>query len=60
MLDKHEQAIRERAYRIWVREGCPEGRDLIHWLEAEAEIREEAGVYDDARVVRSWAEVAAP
>ena len=26
-----EQRIRERAYRIWLEEGCPEGRDLVHW-----------------------------
>jgi len=26
-----EQRIRERAYRIWLEEGCPEGRELGHW-----------------------------
>jgi hypothetical protein len=26
-----EQRIRERAYRIWLEEGCPEGRELDHW-----------------------------
>ena len=26
-----EQRIRERAYRIWLDEGCPEGRELDHW-----------------------------
>ena len=26
-----EQAIRERAYFIWEREGCPEGRAKDHW-----------------------------
>ncbi len=30
--------IELRAYEIWVREGCPEGHDLEHWLRAEAEI----------------------
>jgi hypothetical protein len=33
-----EQAIRERAYAIWEEEGRPEGRDVDHWLPAEAEI----------------------
>ena len=26
-----EQRIRERAYQIWLDEGCPEGRELDHW-----------------------------
>ena len=34
-------AIKRRAYEIWNTEGCPHGRDQIHWLRAEAEIREE-------------------
>jgi len=38
-----ENAIRERSYFIWVEEGCPEGRDLAHWLQAKAEL-EAAGV----------------
>jgi hypothetical protein len=36
---QREQAIRERAYAIWEQEeGHPKGRDLDHWLRAEAEI----------------------
>lgn len=27
--------IRTEAYLIWLREGCPDGRHLDHWLEAE-------------------------
>lgn len=34
-------AIQRRAYEIWLSEGCPHGRDQIHWLRAEAEVREE-------------------
>ena len=34
----NEEAIRERAYAIWEEEGRPEGRHLVHWLRAEAEI----------------------
>jgi Protein of unknown function (DUF2934) len=33
-----EQAIRERAYRIWEAEGRPDGKELDHWLRAEAEV----------------------
>jgi hypothetical protein len=34
------EQIRQRAYQIWLDEGCPDGRDRIHWLHAEAEFRE--------------------
>jgi hypothetical protein len=26
------------AYQIYLQEGCPQGRDLQHWLEAEAQL----------------------
>jgi hypothetical protein len=29
-----EQRIRERAYRIWLDEGCPQRRELDHWDKA--------------------------
>ena len=29
-----EPAVRERAYLIWEREGCPEGRAQDHWERA--------------------------
>lgn len=32
-----EDAIRERAYFIWLREGRPEGRAKDHWLSATLE-----------------------
>ena len=35
--DQTEIAL--RAWEIWQREGCPEGRDLDHWLRAEQELR---------------------
>ena len=34
------EQVRLRAYEIWLSEGCPVGRDRIHWLRAEAEFRE--------------------
>jgi hypothetical protein len=30
--------ISARAYQIFVERGCPEGRDLEHWLEAEKQL----------------------
>lgn len=32
-----ECRLKERAYFIWQREGCPEGRALDNWLEAKRE-----------------------
>ena len=36
-----EQRIRVRAYEIWKTAGCPEGKSVEHWLQAEAEIMAE-------------------
>ncbi|HYG23452.1 MAG TPA: DUF2934 domain-containing protein [Verrucomicrobiae bacterium] len=33
-----QEEISARAYQIFVERGCPEGRDLEHWLEAEAQL----------------------
>lgn len=33
-----EEAMRQRSYEIWQREGRPEGRALEHWLRAKAEL----------------------
>ena len=38
MMHPGNDAVRERAYRIWEAEGRPYGRDLAHWLQAEREI----------------------
>jgi len=32
------ERIRTRAYESWLREGCPEGQDIAHWQQAEAEL----------------------
>ncbi|MBB3390073.1 hypothetical protein FHT82_002836 [Rhizobium sp. BK275] len=39
MTDRNEDRVRERAYAIWEKEGRPEGEDLRHWSDAEAELR---------------------
>src|SRR5438105_15718801 len=31
--------IAAQAYQIYLREGCPEGRELDHWRQAEGELR---------------------
>jgi Protein of unknown function (DUF2934) len=30
--------VRRRAFEIWIERGCPEGRDVEHWLLAEREL----------------------
>jgi hypothetical protein len=48
-----EEAIRERAYFIWKREGCPSGRALDHWMSARVEERERQNelVHDEEKVL---------
>ena len=41
MTTTHED-ISRRAREIWEREGRPQGKDMEHWLQAEAELRQEA------------------
>lgn len=38
-----EQRIRDRAYAIWLEQGCPDGCDGDHWLQAERDIAAQAG-----------------
>jgi Protein of unknown function (DUF2934) len=33
-----EQAIRERAYHLWIADGCRDGNAEAHWLNAQREI----------------------
>jgi hypothetical protein len=35
---ERQEVICERAYAIWEQEGRPDGRDVVHWLQAENEI----------------------
>lgn len=37
MDDARTNAIRERAYQLWIAEGQPEGRAVVHWKHAEQE-----------------------
>ena len=38
MNDDREARIRQRAYELWLQEGCPEGRESTHWQQAAEEI----------------------
>ena len=38
-----DSIVAKRAYEIWQREGCPDGRAMEHWLRAEAELTAEVG-----------------
>ncbi|PSO30172.1 hypothetical protein C7G41_23045 [Bradyrhizobium sp. MOS002] len=33
-----EQNIRERAYQLWVENGCEHGKAEMHWLDAQREV----------------------
>lgn len=41
-MQDREEMIRERAYRIWVDQGQPEGKDQEHWVLASQEIEQQA------------------
>jgi hypothetical protein len=36
-----EELIRQRSYKIWQREGRPEGKALEHWLKAKTQLERE-------------------
>jgi hypothetical protein len=38
MQQELEQQIRERAYHLWMADGCPEGEADRYWLTAEREV----------------------
>ncbi len=46
--------IRELAYKMWEKAGCPPGRDLDHWLKAEYEITQAA---DYANALKEFAKI---
>ena len=50
-MDNLEDAIRERAYHLWVADGRPEGNADNYWLNAQREmLAQSAGVSDDSVV----------
>jgi hypothetical protein len=42
-MDSFEERVRQRAYRMWVEEGCPEGRSDVHWDKARELVAIEDG-----------------
>jgi hypothetical protein len=52
MGDGPERRIRERAYFLWLREGCPTGRDQEFWVQA---CLEEAREVEERRAVAGMA-----
>jgi hypothetical protein len=55
-----DEAIKERAYHIWVREGCPHGRDFEHWVQAQVELEAEQPRGNGAAIRAKAAKPAAP
>jgi Protein of unknown function (DUF2934) len=49
MIGDQELIIRERAHGIWEREGRPEGRAVVHWQMAAAELAAESGASAPAK-----------
>jgi hypothetical protein len=37
-MQELEQAIRERAYHLWIADGCRDGNADAHWLTAQREV----------------------
>jgi len=44
---REEQALREKAYFLWVQEGRPEGRARAHWERAVESFSVESAGWDD-------------
>ncbi|WP_230530915.1 DUF2934 domain-containing protein [Microvirga roseola] len=50
-MDKDlEQKIRDRAYELWMQNGCLPGRDEEYWLQAEHELRGQSDVQTESDV----------
>jgi len=49
MVGISDDAIRNRAYAIWEREGRPAGRDFDHWVQAQVELAAEASNHRGTR-----------
>jgi hypothetical protein len=54
-----DDAIRERAYHIWEREGRPHGRDFEHWVRAQVELMAESSNNSGRKAAAAGASAAA-
>ncbi len=41
-MNVHESNVSRLAYQLWENAGCPSGRDLEFWLDAEKSLRNQA------------------
>ena len=55
-----DEAIQERAYHIWMREGRPHGRDFEHWVQAQVELEAEERASNGNGAFAPKAKAAAP
>jgi len=53
-----EAQIQHAAYMLWVEDGCPEGRDLEHWMAAKEMLCHRRG--RDGHTRRRAPEIAEP
>ena len=61
MNQEQDDLIRERAYAIWQAEGCPEGRQEQHWLQAAADLSQvRAEAAQDGEAVSTGGAIATP
>lgn len=58
-MQELEQVIRERAYHLWIAEGCRDGNADAHWLMAQREVLA-SSLGNFARVTISGAAVPKP
>jgi hypothetical protein len=49
LIKPSSEQIADLAYRIWDAEGRPDGRDVSHWLEAEARL---SALFSQTRMIR--------
>jgi hypothetical protein len=38
-VEPTDEEIALAAYRLWLQEGCPQGRDKLHWQRAREQLR---------------------
>jgi hypothetical protein len=53
-LEPSPAQIADLAHRIWEAEGRPDGREVVHWLEAEARLRAHFGHIRMLRESTAW------
>lgn len=52
-----EEAIRERSYTIWERQGRPDGKAVEHWIQAKVELEAEQQLTRKPRIFEYYAKL---